>query len=108
MTMKKKKARSQNEIIKEVAGKFGCNLAQAERYLLSLAGVIAGELRTYGVFNFPQIGKFTRHNQAPRQGRNPMTGEQVEVPAKLRVLFKANKKLTDKISSKTASQKNLP
>lgn len=105
--MKKNKARSQNEIIKEVAKKFSCNLAQAERYLFSLSGVIAEELRTYGVFNFPQIGKFTKHNQAPRKGRNPMTGEQVEVPAKIRILFKANKKLTDKISNRAANQKNL-
>jgi nucleoid DNA-binding protein len=106
--MKKNKARSQNEIIKEIARSFGCSLAQAKRYLLSLAGIMAEDLRNYGAVNLPQIGKFTKHIQAPHKGRNPKTGETVQVPAKLRVLFKAKKNLTDKISSKTVSQKNLP
>ena len=105
--MKKNKARSQNEIIKEIARKFGCNLAQAKRYLLSLAGIIAEELNTYGVINLPQIGRFTKHTQGPHKGRNPKTGAQVEVPAKLRVLFKSKKNLTDKISKKTERQNFL-
>jgi DNA-binding protein HU-beta len=106
--MSKSKPSSQNEIIKQVAALFGCNLAQAKRYLMSFASLIAEELRSNGVMNLPQVGRFTKHVQNPHKGRNPKTGAKVDVPAKTRVLFKAKKTLIDKIGGKNKGQKNLP
>jgi nucleoid DNA-binding protein len=43
-----------------------------------------------------KFGFFTRKTTKPRIGRNPRTGEAVEIAAKQRVLFKASPSLLEK------------
>jgi integration host factor subunit beta len=50
------------------------------------------ELRGFGAFS-------VRH-RAPRQGRNPKTGEKVDIEAKSVPFFKAGKELRDRLNGK--------
>jgi len=45
------------------------------------------------------FGSFTVKEYAPRVGRNPRTGEAVQVPAKLRPYFKSGKELRRRINA---------
>jgi integration host factor subunit beta len=44
------------------------------------------------------FGAFTAKSYEPRAGRNPRTGELVDVPAKRRVYFKRGKRLFDRMN----------
>ncbi len=46
------------------------------------------------------FGSFTVKEYAPRVGRNPRTGEAVQVPAKRRPNFKSGKELRRRINAK--------
>ena len=47
-----------------------------------------------------QFGTFTVRQKAPRVGRNPRTGETMEIAKRSMVSFKASKKLREKINPK--------
>jgi len=49
------------------------------------------EIRDFGSFNL--------HQRAPRIGRNPKTGEAVDLPAKIAVHFKPGKELRDRVNA---------
>lgn len=47
------------------------------------------------------FGSFHNSLRPPRKGRNPKTGEPVEVPAKTRPSFKAGKELRERVDYKS-------
>ena len=49
------------------------------------------EVRTNGEFNLPGLGKLVRKERAARMGRNPLTGESIQIPAKTVVKFRVAK-----------------
>ena len=46
------------------------------------------------------FGSFTIRNRDPREGRNPLTGEKVSVPAKKVPFFRAGKELKKMVDKK--------
>ncbi len=49
------------------------------------------EVKANGEFTIPGIGKLVKKNRAARQGRNPATGETIQIPAKTVVKFRVAK-----------------
>lgn len=49
--------------------------------------------------SIPNFGKFEISETAERKGRNPATGEEIEIPAKNRVKFKPSTNLKDFVNS---------
>jgi integration host factor subunit beta len=47
------------------------------------------------------FGSFVLNYRPPRQGRNPMTGDKVNVPAKYLPRFKAGKELRERVNHGT-------
>jgi integration host factor subunit beta len=58
------------------------------------------EIRGFGSFRF--------RNRAPRKGRNPKTGERVDVPPKRIPYFKMGKELKALLNSPEASESDTP
>jgi len=52
------------------------------------------------------FGSFALNYRPPRQGRNPKTGQKVEVPAKHVPHFKAGKELRDRVDATVATDTN--
>ncbi len=50
-----------------------------------------------GEFPLPGLGKLVRKDRAARMGRNPMTGEQISIPAKTVVKFRVAKAAKDAV-----------
>ncbi len=59
-------------------------------------GLLAGE--QIKIVNF---GSFTIRHKAPRRGRNPQTGEPMEISRRRMVTFKACKDLRQRLNSRT-------
>lgn len=72
--------------------------AEAERKLNYLLETIEEVLLSGDEVNFIGWGKFEVIERAAREGRNPRTGETMNIPAKKAVKFKPGKKLNDKMN----------
>ncbi len=74
--------------------------ADAERKLDAVLDLFEEVLVKGEEVNFTGWGKFEVKETAERLGRNPKTGEEVKIPAKKVVKFKAGKGLADKVDAK--------
>ena len=77
----------------------GLTKADSEKALEALTQSIIGALERSEEVNLPGIGKFTVVTRAARTGRNPKTGEVVEIPAKKVPHCKASKTLKDAVNT---------
>ncbi len=60
---------------------------------------LAQELANNGRIEIRGFGSFSLHFREPRQGRNPKTGEKVELPGKYVPYFKPGKELRDRVNN---------
>jgi len=81
-----------NEFIKEIARRHLSTHKHAEEMLNSLIATIQDELKTDAMESkVPGLGTFKLVTRAARSGRNPHTGEAMEIPEKMVLKFKAAK-----------------
>ncbi len=58
------------------------------------------QAKSAGEFTLPGLGKLVKKQRAARQGRNPATGETIQIPAKTVVKFRVAKAAKDAILGK--------
>jgi len=80
------------DIIREVA-KVLTTKGEAAEAVQTTFNVMRGALRNGEKVVISNFGTFRIRRRKPRQGRNPKTGEQVAVPERQGVRFKASKNL---------------
>lgn len=89
---------SKTELIEFVARETGLSKADATRALdATLAGITAG-LKKEGKVTLVGFGTFSAKERAAREGINPLTKENITIPAKTVATFKAGSKLKDAIN----------
>ena len=77
------------ELIRDIAEKTTTKKTEVERVLDALADIVRTELATPGgMIMLPGLGKIEAVSRPARPGRNPKTGEAVEIPARKAVKFK--------------------
>lgn len=87
------------ELIKKIADNAGISKADAERALDGFVAAIKEELNAGGEVPVPGLGKFTRGKTKDRQGRNPQTGEPLDIKGKFVGKFKEGKALGDALNA---------
>lgn len=71
---------------------------EAEAVLRALGTIASQELRTQdGEVSLPGIGKLKAATRAARSGRNPKTGETINIPARRVVTFKPAASLAEAV-----------
>jgi DNA-binding protein HU-beta len=85
------------ELIKRLAEQENITQAAVDSLLKKLADTVAAELHNQGEIVLHGIGTLTVVDTAARQGRNPQTGEAIEIPAGKRIKLKACKALKDAV-----------
>ena len=83
------------DAIKEFCGFRGKK--EAKEFFLGFAGMIQEALKAGYKIMLPGLGKIQVRCTNPRIGRNPMTGEEIKIPAKKRIRFTAIKVLKDAV-----------
>ncbi len=73
---------------------------EVERLVSAIFETIAAGLARGDRIEIRGFGSFTVKDYAPRIGRNPRTGEAVQVPAKRHPNFKSGKELRRRINAK--------
>ena len=85
------------ELITAMAAKADLTKEQSSAALAALQSVITETLTAGDKVAIPSLGTFEVKERAARQGRNPATGEKVEIAAKKVPAFKAAKALKDAV-----------
>lgn len=75
------------ELVAAIADKIGNSQRVVDEVLKGLSEVATEELSNGGEVPITGLGKLKAVTRAPRSGRNPKTGEAVEIPAKTAVKF---------------------
>jgi DNA-binding protein HU-beta len=92
-----KKRMTQSEVINHFAEKFDLKRAQVKELFDELANLASDEVKTNGEFALPGFGKLVRSERKAREGRNPATGEAIQIPAKTTLKFRVGKGMKDSI-----------
>ncbi len=85
------------ELVAAMAKDAEVTKAQAGRALASFAENVAKELKKSGRLGLVGFGTFSVVKRKARTGRNPQTGDKIQIKAKKVVKFKAGKGLADKV-----------
>jgi len=89
------KALSKSQIAAAIAEKAAISKKQASEILVHIAELAYKNAKN--TFTLPGLGKLVLVNRKARIGRNPMTGEQIQIPAKRVVKFRVAKAAKDAI-----------
>jgi DNA-binding protein HU-beta len=89
------KALSKSQIATTLAENVGITKKQSVQFLDELASLAYKQAKNS--FTVPGLGKLVLVNRKARQGRNPATGETIQIPAKRVVKFRVAKAAKDAI-----------
>ena len=89
------KALTKSQIAASIAESADISKKQALQILEHLAELAYQQAKN--TFTLPGIGKLVLVNRKARTGRNPMTGETIQIPAKRVVKFRVAKAAKDAI-----------
>lgn len=87
------------ELAARVAASAHLTNRQAETIVNILLTCITEALREGDKVELRGFGSFRPRSRDARQGRNPKTGDAVQIPAKKAPFFKAGKDLREKVAS---------
>ena len=88
-------------LVEEVASQVQVTKKQAEEIVQSVFATIVESLRSGSKVELRGFGSFRIRSRGARIGRNPKTGERVEVPPKKIPYFKPGKELKEKLNRQT-------
>ena len=86
------------DLIENVAKDCDITKAVAEQVLNSVLGTITTAVETGDKVTLVGFGTFSVNDRAAREGRNPQTGQSIQIPARKVVKFKAGAKLAESIN----------
>ncbi len=88
---------NKNELIDAVAAASGLSKADAEKALEAVFNSISDALKRGLEVRLVGFGTFSVAKRAASEGRNPRTGEKIQIPASKLPKFRAGKGLKDAV-----------
>ena len=90
---------NKTELVAAMAEKTGVAKKDAEAALKAFTDVVAEELKKGEKIQLVGFGTFEVSERAERVGRNPLTKEEITIPASKAPKFKAGKALKDTVNA---------
>ena len=88
---------NKTELIDKVAKESALSKSAAEQVVNSVLSAVAEAMKMGDKVTLVGFGTFSVSERAAREGRNPKSGETINIPAKKVVKFKAGSKLTETV-----------
>ena len=85
------------QLMTALAEKTGLSKKEVVSFMETITDMAYKEAKKSGEFVLPGFGKLVRLDRKARIGRNPATGEQIQIPAKKVVKFRVAKAAKDAI-----------
>ena len=82
---------TKSEMLVAIAEKAGMNKKEVKTLMEAFNDVVIDTLKKEKKVKLPGLGIFAVKHRKARMGRNPMTGEQIQIPAKKVVKFRVAK-----------------
>ena len=95
-----KKRMTQSEVINHFSESTGMKRAQVKEFFEELSTLAAREVKSNGEFVLPGFGKLVKSERKAREGRNPATGETIQIPAKTTIKFRVGQGMKDTVLPK--------
>ena len=92
---------TKSDIVEDLNNEIGLNKREAKELVDLLFNDIKNLLSEGHEVKISGFGNFQLRDKSPRPGRNPRTGEDVEISARRVVTFKSGQKLKESIKSLT-------
>lgn len=90
---------NKGEMITLAAAKSGVSKRETKEVVDALVDLVGDVLKDGETIQIAGFGTFKVSERAARQGRNPKTGETIQISASRSPSFKAGKALKDKVNS---------
>lgn len=94
---------NKQQLVEALAKRLGSTKAYAAAivdHIFGTSGLISQELRKGNKVQVTGFGNFETRRRAPRQGRDPQTGESINIKSTMVPAFRAGKGLKDLVNRK--------
>ena len=91
---------TKTQLVRHLAEKLETNNKTAALFLETLVDTAVKETKKNGIFVVPGLGRLKKVHRKARMGRNPQTGEPIQIKAKTVVKFRVAKATKDAIAPK--------
>lgn len=88
---------TKSQMVATMAEATGLQKKEVVTFMEELVKLGYKEVQTNGEFVLPGFGKLIKQERKARMGRNPATGQQIQIPAKTVVKFRVAKSAKDAI-----------
>jgi len=88
---------TKSQVMAALSEKSGLAKKQVVSFMDMLSEMAYKEVKTVGEFVLPGFGKLVKIQRKARLGRNPLTGAEIQIPAKTVVKFKVAKAVKDSV-----------
>jgi DNA-binding protein HU-beta len=89
---------TKNDLIDYISNNAGLTKTDAEAALSAMTNGIKTALTDGNKVTLVGFGSFTVNNRSARKGRNPQTGDEIDIPASNSVKFKAGTALKKSVN----------
>ncbi|HKQ59808.1 MAG TPA: HU family DNA-binding protein [Candidatus Polarisedimenticolaceae bacterium] len=86
---------TRTEVIDDLASRMQLERKDVKRFLDSLTTLVEDSVKQGSEVPLKGLGKFRVQRRQARTGRNPITGQEIQIPAKTVVKFSVAKTLKD-------------
>jgi len=86
---------TRTEVIDSLATRSGLDKKEVKAFLDHLTALVEDEMRNSGEVPLKGLGKFKVQHRKARVGRNPLTGEALQIPEKTVAKFTLAKSIKD-------------
>jgi DNA-binding protein HU-beta len=90
---------NKSELIEKVAGEAGLSKSEAEKAVNAFINVVEQAVAADDKVTLPGFGNWSRTQRAARTGRNPRTGEPVQIAASKAVKFSVGADFKKKVNT---------
>jgi DNA-binding protein HU-beta len=88
---------TKTQVMRELADKTGLAKKDVEMLMDAVMDMAYKQVKSSGEFTLPGIGKLVKVHRKARMGRNPATGQEIQIPAKTVVKFRVAKAAKDAV-----------
>ncbi|MFQ5768091.1 MAG: HU family DNA-binding protein [Acidobacteriota bacterium] len=88
---------TRTQFIESLANEAGVDKKMAKGFLEAFTVVVERSMKQHEDVPLPGLGKFKVSDRKARTGRNPLTGEPIQIPAKTVVKFSIAKALKEAV-----------
>jgi len=88
---------TKSQLMTALSEKSGLAKKQVVSFMEMLSEMAYKEVKSSGEFVLPGFGKLVKIQRKARTGRNPLTGAEIQIPAKTVVKFKVAKAVKDAV-----------